>query len=192
MGKELIISNVSGTWNDNNKMLLGAGEDVTFQPKDARFRCVVTGNLSGSATSNAAELWVIEGTDGEDGREVELRTTDTHIQWRYEEETEWHDLVSLEDITGGDGREVELQIANGYIQWRYTTGADTAWKNLMPLSDLKGEDGEDGDTPYIGSNGNWWIGTMDTGVRANGKDGSSGSDGSDGSDGRDGRDGKDG
>ena len=55
---------------------------------------------------------------------------------------------------------MELQIANGYIQWRYTTGADTAWKNLMPLSDLKGEDGEDGDTPYIGSNGNWWIGTM--------------------------------
>ena len=192
MGKELIISNVSGTWNDNNKMLLGAGEDVTFQPKDARFRCVVTGNLSGSATSNAAELWVIEGTDGEDGREVELRTTDTHIQWRYEEETEWHDLVSLEDITGEDGREVELQIANGYIQWRYTTGADTDWKNLMPLSDLKGEDGEDGDTPYIGSNGNWWIGTTDTGVRANGKNGSSGSDGSDGRDGRDGKDGEDG
>ena len=87
---------------------------------------------------------------------------------------------------------MELQIANGYIQWRYTTGADTDWKNLMPLSDLKGEDGEDGDTPYIGSNGNWWIGTMDTGVRANGKNGSSGSDGSDGRDGRDGEDGKDG
>lgn len=192
-GKTLTLSNVSGTWSENDLILQAAGADVTFQPKDARFRCVVdVGGMR--ATSNAAELWVIEGTDGEDGREVELRTNDTYIQWRYEGEDDsaWRDLVALDAVTGEDGREVELQIANGYIQWRYTTGADTAWKNLMPLSDLKGEDGEDGDTPYIGSNGNWWIGTTDTGVRANGKNGSSGSDGSDGRDGRDGKDGKDG
>lgn len=287
MGKELIISNVSGTWNDNNKMLNGAGADVTFQPKDARFRCVVTGNYSGSATSNAAELWVIEGTGGEDGREVELRNDGTQIQWKYEDEpdTAWRDLVALDAITGGDGadgangREVELQVASGYIQWRYTTGADTAWKNLMPLSDLKGDSGEDGrevelqnngtsiqwryegetewkdlvalsdiagsdgadgkkvelrveggyiqwkydadsdwqnlialsalqgikgdkgdkgdpgedgDTPYIGDNGNWWIGTTDTGIKASGTDGSNGSNGSDGEDGQDGKDGTDG
>jgi len=29
-------------------------------------------------------------------------------------------------------------------------------------------DGEDGDTPYIGTNGNWWIGNVDTGVKAGG------------------------
>ena len=34
-----------------------------------------------------------------------------------------------------------------------------------------GTDGQDGKTPYIGVNGNWWIGTTDTGVRAEGKDG---------------------
>lgn len=28
--------------------------------------------------------------------------------------------------------------------------------------------GEDGLTPYIGANGNWWIGTADTGVSASG------------------------
>lgn len=28
--------------------------------------------------------------------------------------------------------------------------------------------GEQGDTPYIGSNGNWWIGDVDTGVSASG------------------------
>ena len=67
---------------------------------------------------------------------VELRSTDTHIQWRHvgEDDSAWRDLVALSAITGGDGadgadgREVELQVANGYIQWRYTTGADTAWK----------------------------------------------------------------
>ncbi len=31
-----------------------------------------------------------------------------------------------------------------------------------------GKDGADGKTPYIGENGNWWIGTVDTGVRAEG------------------------
>ena len=96
-GKTLTLSNVSGTWSENDLILQAAGADVPFQPKDARFRCVVTGIYSGSVTSNAAELWVIEGTDGEDGREVELRTTDTHIQWRYagEGDDAWRDLVAL-------------------------------------------------------------------------------------------------
>jgi len=31
-------------------------------------------------------------------------------------------------------------------------------------------EGEDGDTPYIGANGNWWIGNTDTGIKAEGKD----------------------
>ena len=34
-----------------------------------------------------------------------------------------------------------------------------------------GTDGEDGITPSIGANGNWWIGETDTGVKAEGKDG---------------------
>lgn len=37
--------------------------------------------------------------------------------------------------------------------------------------------GQDGMTPYIGSNGNWWIGTSDTGVRAAAVDGQDGQDG---------------
>ena len=37
-----------------------------------------------------------------------------------------------------------------------------------------GNDGTDGLTPYIGANGNWWIGTVDTGVCASGQDGTNG------------------
>lgn len=29
-----------------------------------------------------------------------------------------------------------------------------------------GDDGKDGETPYIGENGNWWIGSEDTGTPA--------------------------
>ena len=36
---------------------------------------------------------------------------------------------------------------------------------------VDGIDGKNGDTPFIGENGNWWIGTTDTGVKATGVDG---------------------
>lgn len=39
-----------------------------------------------------------------------------------------------------------------------------------------GADGKDGFTPYIGRNGNWWIGDTDTGVAAAGSNGSDGQD----------------
>lgn len=49
-----------------------------------------------------------------------------------------------------------------------------------------GVDGKDGLTPYIGANGNWWIGTTDTRVSARGTDGKDGKDGKDGLNGKDG------
>ena len=55
-----------------------------------------------------------------------------------------------------------------------------------------GQNGENGLTPFIGDNGNWWIGTTDTGVAAKGQDGQNGQDGKDGQNGKDGQDGKDG
>ena len=57
---------------------------------------------------------------------------------------------------------------------------------------LNGKDGIDGLTPSIGDNGNWWIGDVDTGVRAEGLDGEDGQDGKDGKDGLNGSKGKDG
>ena len=35
----------------------------------------------------------------------------------------------------------------------------------------QGSTGDDGETPYIGTNGNWWVGTTDTGVQAQGEPG---------------------
>lgn len=55
-----------------------------------------------------------------------------------------------------------------------------------------GSDGQDGTTPHIGANGNWWIGTTDTGVKAQGDKGENGQNGQDGQPGKDGQDGEDG
>ena len=55
-----------------------------------------------------------------------------------------------------------------------------------------GEDGADGKTPYIGENGNWWIGDTDTGVKAEGVDGEDGQDGAQGPQGEKGEQGEQG
>ena len=161
----------------------------------------------------------IDGKDGADGKDginaknIEVQRAATHIQWRYEGD-EWQNLVAIADITGptgqkgadgANGKTPEFRVSENTLQWRYT--GDEIWLNLYDLTALKGADGrdgadgkdgingkdgvdgkdgadglngadgKDGNTPFIGENGNWWIGTNDTGVKAEGKDGSAGEKG---------------
>ena len=55
-----------------------------------------------------------------------------------------------------------------------------------------GADGKDGITPTIGKNGNWYLGSTDTGKPSRGADGTPGAAGASGKDGSPGADGKDG
>ena len=55
-----------------------------------------------------------------------------------------------------------------------------------------GADGKDGITPTIGRNGNWYLGSTDTGKPSRGADGAPGAAGASGKDGSPGADGKDG
>lgn len=48
------------------------------------------------------------------------------------------------------------------------------YEQLITLIESGMLKGEDGLTPYIGSNNNWWIGDIDTGVLARGTDGEDG------------------
>ena len=51
--------------------------------------------------------------------------------------------------------------------------------NKMPVTGEKGDKGDQGEsglTPHIGDNGNWWIGTTDTGIKAKGENGQDGKD----------------
>lgn len=88
----------------------------------------------------------------------------------------------------GDGEtvytSVYMRVSDGYIQYSVD---NATWSNVIAVDELKGdqgepgadgqpgengqdgepgEDGEDGLTPFIGENGNWWIGDTDTGVAA--------------------------
>ena len=143
----------------------------------------------------------IDGKDGINAKNIEVQRAETHIQWRYEG-GEWQNLVAIADITGpagqngadgSDGKTPEFRVNENTLQWRYV--GDEIWLNLYDLSVLKGldgkdgtagkdgtngqngSDGKDGSTPFIGENGNWWIGETDTGVKAAGADGTDGRDG---------------
>jgi hypothetical protein len=115
------------------------------------------------------------GQDGEDGREIELSVSATHIRWRYVGDASWINLIALSQLQGPpgqngnngqdgdegqDGREVELGTSATHIQWRYV---GESWNDLIAISELKGDPGEPGDTHVPDPSGepdNRWLRTQ--------------------------------
>ena len=83
-------------------------------------------------------------------------------------------MEELVELFKGDNA-YQLAVAAGY------TGTQSEW--LASLVGASGKDGKDGLTPTIGENKHWFIGDVDTGIVAEGKDGKDGIDGKDGADG---------
>jgi hypothetical protein len=112
-----------------------------------------------------------QGEPGKDGREVTFRVTNDFIQWSYDS-VEWANLISIDLLIGpkgDDAKQVEFRVNNHYLEWKY---ADVnIWTTLFDLSTLNGENGI---TPHIGGNGNWYIGSTDTGIQALGTQGPNG------------------
>ena len=85
---------------------------------------------------------------------LQLRSNNTHVQWRYKDVAEWTDLFALNDIkglqgapgsqgaAGANGLNVELRKSANVIQWRLT--GDAIWSDLYNLNDFKGADGAAG------------------------------------------------
>ena len=63
----------------------------------------LTGQLLAKKSNNERDVEWIDPLAGADGREVLLQKGDTHIQWEYEGDEEWTDLVALTEITGEQG-----------------------------------------------------------------------------------------
>ena len=91
--------------------------------------------------------------------------------------------------SGGAGT-IDMRVSDGYIQ--YSNDDGTTWENLIAVAALKGadgtpgtdgkdgapgKDGTDGITPTIGENGNWYLGTEDTGKPSRGAKGDAGPQG---------------
>ena len=93
------------------------------------------------------EEWLnsIRGEDGKDGKKIYLQVATEHIQYQYENDSTWTNLISLDELIGPkgeDGKKINLQVLNNYIQYQYED--DEAWVNLISLDELMGDDGTDG------------------------------------------------
>lgn len=106
------------------------------------------------------------GTDGANGKTPEFRVSENILQWRYVDDEIWLNLYDLTALKGADGRD-GVDGKDGINGQDGRDGADGQ----------NGSDGKDGKTPFIGENGNWWIGEIDTGVKAAGIDGIDGEKG---------------
>ncbi len=96
-------------------------------------------------------------------------------------EAEWlASLVGKDGVDGKDGvgiEKIHVDAITGDLMIRLTNGEE------MNLGSITPEDGIDGSTPYVGENGNWWIGETDTGVKAQGAQGQQGIQGEQGAQG---------
>lgn len=92
-------------------------------------------------------------------------------------------VYTADDISFADGETFQQKFNNGKLKGQ--DGKDGT-------NGQNGADGKDGNTPFIGENGNWWIGTTDTGVKATGVDGEKGEKGDTGEKGQNGLNGNDG
>ncbi len=79
----------------------------------------------------------------------------------------------LESLIGADGKD-----GVGVKTFSYNNAGELLAiltdNTIINLGVIAGEDGENGLTPYVDENGNWWIGEVDTGVKATGTDGKDG------------------
>ena len=112
----------------------------------------------------------IPGVDGKPGSVVTI----VGGTWHIDGVDTGVSVYGLKGDTGSAGKDgTVVTIVGGY--W-YLDGVSTG----IPVQGPKGDTGNDGLTPFIGTNGNWWIGTTDTGIKAQGPQGANGENGNDG------------
>lgn len=115
----------------------------------------INGDVSGHIISynGDTEEWndygAFSGIPGTDGKQVELRNTGTYIQWKYDTDASWVNLISVAAITGPQGpvgpagATPIFQIDGDYIQYSINDGS--TWNNLVHLSLITGPAGEPGE-----------------------------------------------
>lgn len=86
----------------------------------------------------------IVGPQGITGNSIELRKTETHVQWRETGATTWINLIPLLEIKGNPGDNIELSNNGTHIRWR-VSGTDI-WSNLISVDTLVGPQGIQGPT----------------------------------------------
>lgn len=118
-----------------NLTATGSGGGIPGPRGYSAYQVAVQDGFVGTVTE-----WLLS-LKGTDGNSVELRKTETAIEWRTLPDGEWASLVLLSEISGADGKSVSLRVAGSSIQWMQDGGE---WVDLIPYSALTGLPGADG------------------------------------------------
>lgn len=80
------------------------------------------------------------------------------------------EILFAKYVKGDTGNGIASIIMNDDYTLTFTMTDGTSYTTAS----VRGESGADGLTPHIGENGNWWIGTTDLGIKAQGPKGDGG------------------
>lgn len=119
--------------------------ELTTQLKQIYQLAVKQANYTGTYEEWLETVRGPQGIPGLNGEEVMLQVASGYIQWKYDNDTTWTNLISLDSLrgeTGLSGKEVLFRVDSNYIQWQYSN--DATWTNLIALSSLIGPSGSDG------------------------------------------------
>lgn len=166
-GFQLSDLDVKVTMSDGTFSFVPLNESMISADDLAKFQTEGTHTIAVSYL-NAATTFTIsisgeKGDPGENGKAVLLRVEEGYIQWQYEGDTTWTNLIALSALMGAtgatgsngtngtDGKPTAFRVEDGFIQWQYV--GDATWTNLLATADLVGLTGATGPAGTNGTNG---------------------------------------
>ena len=142
---EIILGYDYRNYNQIAQMIADAAPNVQIKYEDGKLKYM-----------NSSGQWVeidIQGLNGQDADQIEMRNYSDVIQWRYKtgNDTSWKDLVDVSDLKGDkgdDGDPVELKVAKAteaghsgdWLQYRVDNDTDP-WHDIYDMSNIQGTPG---------------------------------------------------
>lgn len=154
VGCSAAVSVVGANINDDGNLILSMSDGSTIDAGYAK------GDKGDQGEKGIDGKDGSDGIDGVDGVGIKKAAVNDsgHLMIRLTDDT----LMDTGYVIGADGKDGRDGV-DGRDGRDGTDGRDG-------FDGTNGKDGVDGKTPYIGDNGNWWIGEEDTGVEAESTD----------------------
>ena len=150
VGCSAAVSVVGANINDDGNLILSMSDGNTI---DAGYAKGDKGDQGEKGIDGKDGRDGIDGVDGVGIKKAAVNDSG-HLMMRLTDDT----LIDTGYVIGADGKDGR----DGVDGRDGRDGAD----GRDGFDGTNGKDGVDGKTPYIGDNGNWWIGEEDTGVKA--------------------------
>lgn len=149
---ELIVTYADGTEVNLGNVKGPKGDDGYTPQKGVDYFDGLPGKDGATGPAGADGKDGVDGAPGKDGS-----------VWHYGTAVTGNASEIMVPVAGAKLGDYYFNVDTGAVY--VSVNGDVWWRYLITL---KGKNGDNGLTPYIGENGNWFIGDVDTGVSAGG------------------------